>query len=109
MQYACFAHEGNTMEWTIEIVFFISMCKMFLTDYKVEGSDQPVKSLPKIFSRYLEKGLVRDMIPFFPITLLMRDYHKDIKLFYLIKLCRFPKGMNILNMQEWLKSIKNRK
>jgi hypothetical protein len=39
MQYACFDHEGNTLEWTIEGIFFVSMCKKFLTDYKVEGND----------------------------------------------------------------------
>jgi hypothetical protein len=68
-----------------------------------------VRALPKIFDRYLKKGLIRDMIPFCPITLLFRDSNKNIKLFYLLKLFRFPKGMTILDMKEWIATIKKRK
>jgi hypothetical protein len=39
MQYATFDHTGDTLEWTIEAVFVVSMIKKLITDYKVEGND----------------------------------------------------------------------
>ena len=63
MQYACFAHEDDTMEVIFESFFLVSIFQTFLTDYTIEGEREPVRDLMKIVQRYLKNGLMFDLIP----------------------------------------------
>ena len=63
MQFACFPHEDDTIEFIFEGFFLVSIAQTFLTDYMIEGEKEPVRSLTKIAQRYLKNGLMFDLIP----------------------------------------------
>ena len=108
MQYACFAHDDDTMKIIFEGFSLLSIIRSFMTDYYVEGAKEPVRDLTKIAQRYMKGPLLFDLIPQAAgfVTLMFHKKHADVKLVYLIKLTRMPKGFKLFDVEKWQKSLK---
>lgn len=80
---------------SIETFFLLSLLKNGITDFTPEGSTTPVRSLSKIYSKYVKEGLVYDLLPLLPVTLCFIHHNKYVRLFYLVKIGRINKLKNV--------------
>ena len=86
------------------------MIKCFLTDYRVEGESFPEKNFFKIAQRYLKGEFLIDFIPLVPIPLMLNLHtFPDGKLFYLLKIVRLKRGLEVFNVQAWIRGLKEQK
>lgn len=95
------------MKWviTFELIFLIHCGLKFFVDYNVEGSNIPVKDLSKISTHYFNTGFMEDVIPIVPLQFYPL-YRNRQYLFYIIKLYRITKGLQLYNVQSMIDSVK---
>ena len=99
--------EELLFEMLWEFVFLISIIKCFLTDYRVEGESFPKKNFFKIAQRYLKGDFMIDFIPIVPIPFMINLHtFPDGKLFYLLKIVRLKRGLEVFNVQAWIRGLK---
>jgi len=90
-----------------EGIFSLQILLEFITDYRPQGTfSKPVRDLSKISSRYLKGGFIYDFIPLIPLDNIIKIGGYE-RLFYLIKLMRFGKGIGIFKSQNIMKIIKS--
>lgn len=89
-----------------EILFFLSMVKCFFTEYTPEGQTHSVKSLSLIAKNYIAKGFWLDLIAIVPIPFVFRGYHELIKLFYLLKIVRMTRGIELFEGSAFMGAVK---
>ena len=92
-------YHKSTMKWVIgfESIFLIHCGLNFLVDYTMEGSKTPVRDVAKTSSHYLDNGFKADFIPLIPLEFIPM-YRNRQYLFYIIKLSRMAKGMELYNV-----------
>lgn len=95
----------NEIIITFEIIFFISFCLNFITDYKEEGVSQPVKDAGLISLKYLNTRFIWDFIPLIPLPIFDFGY-KDFHHFYLLKIIRLGTGLKLFDVPMIMAKIK---
>ena len=84
------------------------MILRFITDYTPEGEHLPVRELSKISKRYLQSSsFIFDSITLIPFAIILRGLGSQVKLFYLIKIIRFMKGLNFFDVDLLYRNIKS--
>ena len=84
----------------------LSMIKSFFTEYTPEGQTHSVKSLSLIAKHYFAKGFVPDLIAILPIPFVLRGRHELIKLFYLVKIVRMARGIELFEGSAFMGAVK---
>ena len=106
---AAFSVKGSTAFNEIiivfEVIFFISLCLNFITDYKEEGSNSPVRDASLISMKYLNSRFVWDFLPLIPLTIFDLGY-ESFHHFYLIKIIRLDTGLRLFNVQIIMAKVK---
>ena len=106
---AAFSHSGtdtfNEVIVAFEIIFFISFCLNFITDYKEEGATLPVKDIGLISLRYMQTRFIWDFLPLIPFTIFDFGY-ESFHHFYLVKIIRIGTGLKLFDVQMIMAKIK---
>ena len=100
-------HDSKTVTLviTFEIIFLIHCGLKFLVDFNVDGSKIPVGDIAKISTHYLNTGFWADFIPIVPFQFIPM-YRNRQYLFYIIKLYRITKGLQLYNVQTIMDAVK---
>ena len=113
---ACYGHESERstsefwLEGAFELIFFISIVKNFLTDFKVPGETYSEKRITVIANRYLKGTFMVDFLPMLPFGLMIPHHEMpDGKLFYLLKIIRLKRGLKVFDVNAWIRALKRRK
>lgn len=93
------------LEYGFETVFLLTMIKNFLTDYTPDGEIHETKNLLLIAKRYLSSSFPKDLIAQIPITIIFRGKHELVKLFYLLKILRTTRGIQIFDSNIFMATI----
>lgn len=88
----------NEIIIAFEIIFFISMCLNFITDYKEEGVNSSITDISRISIRYLKSNFIWDLLPLVPLQMFDLGY-ESFHHFYLIKILRLGTGLKLFNVQ----------
>lgn len=89
----------NSYQMFFEIFFLFGMIKSFITDYIEDGEIVPVRDLIKIGQRYINRGsFLLDFITIFPFPYVLRNYIRKSKVFFLFKLGRMIKGVQLFQV-----------
>ena len=92
-----------------ESIFGINILVNFLTDFVPDGEVFPERDLTKIAERYLQTEFVNDFVPTFPFTFFFdNSQEKYWRLFYLIKIIRLIKGIEIYDVQLMMDYLKEK-
>ena len=59
---------GDKIVFVFEIVFVLSIIKIFLTEFKPDGISRPVRDLKKIATRYVSNGFPMDLLMVIPFN-----------------------------------------
>lgn len=87
-----------------ETIFLASICIQFLVEFTPPGQLTPVKDISQISLRYLKGEFYKDFIPIIPLQLL--DLGGDERLFYVIKIMRLIKGLQVFDVAQIMVIIK---
>ena len=84
------------VDWTYEVIFFMTLCFNFLVDFQVDGEPKPVRDYKRIAQRYLSGNFIIDFIPIVPLYMLpLGGYEKHL---YLVKVMRLYAGLKIFDL-----------
>lgn len=98
---------GSFLAWInviFEIIFLTSICIQFLVEFTPPGQLTPVKDITQISLRYLKGEFYKDFIPIIPLQML--NFGGDEKLFYIIKIMRLIKGLQVFDVAQIMVIIK---
>lgn len=97
------------MSLIFESIFGINILVNFFTDFVADGEVFPERDLAKIAERYIQTEFAIDFIPTFPITFFVdNSQEKYWRLFYLIKIIRLIKGIEIYDVQQMMEYLKEK-
>ena len=78
----------------------------FLVEYTPPGQLVPVKDISLISMRYLKGEFLKDFIPIIPLQMVKMGDNGDERLFYLIKIMRLIKGLQVFDVANIMEIIK---
>ena len=111
---ALFGHEKGQQAPLVtsiifETIFATNILVNFITDYIPDGEIIPERDLAKIADRYWHTDFLADLLPTFPFTFVFVNSHsKYWRLFYLIKIIRLVKGIEIYDVQLMMDYLKEK-
>ena len=111
---ALFGHEKGQQAPLVtsiifETIFATNILVNFITDYIPDGEIIPERDLAKIADRYWHTDFLADLLPTFPFTFVFDNSHsKYWRLFYLIKIIRLVKGIEIYDVQLMMDFLKEK-
>ena len=111
---ALFGHEKGESGYLItsiifETIFATNILVNFLTEYVPDGEIVPERDIAKIADRYFHTDFLMEFIPTFPLTFIFNNTHEKYwRLFYLIKVIRIVKGIEIYDVQMMMDFLKEK-
>lgn len=111
---ALFGHEKGEKGYLwvsicFESLFAMNILVNMLTDYVPDGEIIPERDIAKIAERYLKEEFMIDFIPTFPFTFFFdNSKQKYWRLFYLIRIIRILKGIEIYDVQMIMDYLKEK-
>ena len=91
-------------EFIVEFNFGCDLLLNFITEYREEMSDVPVRSFQMIGKRYLKGWFIIDLSSIFPFRVFLEE-GKLVKLFRLFRLPRLLKLLNVERFKTMLRSF----